>query len=113
MNTSYIDLEIYNSIGEILGDELPLLVEEFIEDSLVKLEELKKYMKENDADKIFNVSHSLKSSSANMGAIPMSEICQSIETESRNGSTASALEFISSLEEMLKNTSNELRLLVK
>lgn len=113
MNTSHIDLVVYNTLGEILEDELPSLVDEFIQDASNKLNELKEHVKNDDAEKIFSVSHSLKSSSANLGAMQMSEICKMLEMESRNGSTKGAVELVTSLGEVFKGTSEELKLLIK
>ena len=109
---SHIDLDVYNTLGEVLEDELASLVEEFIQDSSDKIEELKEHAKNNDAEKIFSTAHSLKSSSANLGALKMSEICKSLEMEARNGNTEGAVEQVSSLEEMYKGTSEELKSLI-
>jgi len=110
---SNIDLEIYNSLGEIMEDELPSLVMDFISDADEKIELLKKHVKLNDAENIFSVSHSLKSSSANLGAVKMSKICETIETDSRNGNTERAPELIDNLTEVFHHSSEELKQLVK
>jgi len=113
MNISHIDQGVYNTLGEILEDELPSLVEEFIEDASGKLKELKEHAKNNDAEKIFSISHSLKSSSANLGAMKVSEICKSLEAESRNGSTTGAVELVNSLDDVLERTKKDLKMLIK
>ena len=110
---SHINIGVYNTLGEILDDELPSLVEEFIEDTSNKLDALREHVKNNDAENIFSVSHSLKSSSANLGAMQMSEICKLLEMESRNGGTEGAVELVNSLGEVFKGASEELKQLIK
>ncbi|MDH5191035.1 MAG: Hpt domain-containing protein [Gammaproteobacteria bacterium] len=109
---SHIDLEIYNSLGEVMEDELPSLVMDFISDADGKIKLLKQHVKHDDAENIFSVSHSLKSSSANLGAVKMSKICETIEADSRKGSTERAPELIENLTEAFHHSSEELKQLI-
>ncbi|MDH5436088.1 MAG: Hpt domain-containing protein [Gammaproteobacteria bacterium] len=112
-NMSHIDREVYKTLCEILDDEMPSLVDEFISDASLKVEELKTLVKNNDAENIFCISHSLKSSSANFGAMLMSDICKTLETSSRSGNTEDATDLVCRLGEVLIATSDELRTLIK
>ena len=112
-NISHIDREVYNTLCEILDDEMPSLVDEFISDASLKVEALKSHVSNNDVENIFGVSHSLKSSSANLGATQMSEICKTLEASSRAGNTEGTIDLVSRLGEVLIATSDELRSLIK
>lgn len=65
------------------SDIFPKVINLYIENSKVLLAEIKKNIEKDDIKALSESSHSLKSSSANVGAIKVVEICKTIETAAR------------------------------
>ena len=62
-----------------------------------------------DPETLGNIAHSLKSSSANLGAMSFSSFCNLIETTAREGSVDAAMPYLRELEAMLPRLLYELR----
>jgi signal transduction histidine kinase/CheY-like chemotaxis protein/HPt (histidine-containing phosphotransfer) domain-containing protein len=91
---SPIDLSIFNSLNEIGGDEGPDIVEEivnlFLEDTPHHLENARLALLKCDTTGLSKIAHSLKGSSAYLGAERMSSLCRSIEKDCQNKELLSA-----------------------
>ncbi len=61
------------------------LVNEFIEDVSVKLQNLKMHLKSGDIEAILLIAHSLKGSSGNLAAISMQEAARQLESAGKKG----------------------------
>ena len=109
MTVQYIDINTYTEISDILEDELPSVINEFLKDSSMKISDLECLVKSFEPEKVFAISHSLKSSSANLGALQMSELCREIEAISRNGSMDNVPELFDSLKTIFSASSEELK----
>jgi HPt (histidine-containing phosphotransfer) domain-containing protein len=62
------------------------------------LEDLREAAVRRDADALRNASHTLKSSSANLGALSLSSLCKELETNAREGRVDDAAEAVAGIE---------------
>ncbi len=70
----------------------------YLENSPGLLSTLQQGVKTGEAEKIRQSAHSLKSSSANLGAVRLAEVCRQMEHCGRNGKVEKAAELLSGLE---------------
>lgn len=84
---SAINFDILHSLRELDDEEDPdflgELIKIYLSDAPQHLATMKEAISLGDADSLKLASHTLKSSSANLGAIPFSEVCKELESMSR------------------------------
>ena len=84
-----LDEEALATLKELGGDEDPeflvSLVEQFIQDTRGYVETIREAAASGDALALKRSAHTLKSSSASMGAMVMSEICRTLQEMGRVG----------------------------
>ena len=80
-----IDEEVLEELRSMLGDEVQHLVEVFLEDTPKLLARLEVAASESDMDGLRDAAHSLKSSSANLGAMLLSAAARRVEQGAREG----------------------------
>ncbi len=82
-NNSAIDLSVLESICEMAGEEASLLLEEmvtsYLDDTEIRLQAIASAIEAADSESIFQAAHSMKSSSANLGAVNLSQLCEELE----------------------------------
>ncbi len=78
-----IDDSVADPLKELLGDSYLELVSDFTADFPVKFSALKTSADNNDADSIFKLSHTLKSSSGSFGFIRLYKRLEHLELQSR------------------------------
>lgn len=61
------------------------LLQDFVDELPVKVERLKTYWMEKDADNLYRAAHNLKGVSANLGALPLSEHAGRLEKQVKEG----------------------------
>jgi HPt (histidine-containing phosphotransfer) domain-containing protein len=76
-------MDVINELREIMGNEYLGLVRLFLEDAPSHIERLKLAAASNDIAAMVAPSHTLKSSSANLGALSLSAIAKRIELGAR------------------------------
>ena len=64
-------------------DLVNMVVEQYLTDSSSLVETLREAVQSGNADELRNAAHSLKSSSANVGAMILAELCKMIEVKAR------------------------------
>ena len=64
----------------------------FLQDTPKRLAELQSAWTEGDLQTLRKVAHTLKSSSANVGATHLAKLCQEVEEQARNGHSDSILD---------------------
>jgi|GEM_PF-968203 len=103
-NQIAIDFAVLESICEMAGDEASLLVEEminsYLDDTEIRLQAIAQAIIEADAESIFQAAHSMKSSSANLGAVNLAQLCEELEELGRNRT-------IDDVEVILSNAASE------
>jgi signal transduction histidine kinase/CheY-like chemotaxis protein/HPt (histidine-containing phosphotransfer) domain-containing protein len=76
-------MDVVNELREVMGNEYLGLVRLFLEDAPSHIERLKSAAASNDIAAMVAPSHTLKSSSANLGALALSAIAKRIELGAR------------------------------
>jgi CheY-like chemotaxis protein len=98
-----IDYEVLELLQMTLGDDEPgilrELIDAYLEDTPRLLADLRLSVDQSSVDLLTRTAHSLKSSSAQLGALNLSAICQELETNGRTGSLEGAAERIAQIEE--------------
>ncbi len=101
---SVIDMGRINQIKSFGGEDLiQQMCSLFIENAPKRVEDILQGWETKDFTRIEKGAHSLKSSSGNLGAMVLMELCQEIETlaeRSNEGSLAALIPKINSLAEM-------------
>jgi signal transduction histidine kinase/CheY-like chemotaxis protein/HPt (histidine-containing phosphotransfer) domain-containing protein len=78
-----IDQGIVQELLEVMGDGFAGLVRVYFEDTPKLLERLREAVDMTDHGTIAEITHSLKSSSANLGALPLAELAKRAEIDAR------------------------------
>ncbi|WP_432592704.1 ATP-binding protein [Stenotrophomonas maltophilia] len=81
-----LDRDVLDELHAVIGDAATQIVAVFLEDAPVMVQQLQLAALNGDEPRLQAVAHSLKSSSANVGALSLSAIAQRIEHEARSGS---------------------------
>ncbi|MEM7515384.1 MAG: Hpt domain-containing protein [Planctomycetota bacterium] len=89
-----IDLSVIEMLRELGGDDDPGLVVElidlFLADAPSRIEEIQTGLRTGDFELLERAAHTLKSSSANLGARELSQICLELEDMGRKAEASSA-----------------------
>jgi PAS domain S-box-containing protein len=104
-----IDIDRMHDLTDSLGDSLAEVVNSYIEETPLQLDEMITAIKNSDADDLQRIAHSLKSSSGIFGARQMVENCRSIEVSVRNAEKVN-LDRIDRLSFEFDNIKRELQL---
>ena len=86
-------------LKESRADEFKMLVDTYIEDSSSTLQTVRQGFVVQDAETIRLGAHSIKGSSANLGAAALAAICQQLETQSGGNDLSNAEILIAQIEE--------------
>jgi HPt (histidine-containing phosphotransfer) domain-containing protein len=93
-----VDSRVIQSLKELGGDEDPGLfvevVDLFLGDAETKLHDLSRALASGDVKLLERTAHTLKSSSANVGALRLSRLCLEIEMLGRAARTDGAQELV-------------------
>ena len=84
-----IDTHILQSIRDMVGqdsdDFMAKLIDTYLQEAFLMLQAMAEAFANEDAAALQKTAHKLKSSSASLGAIALSNLCKQVETMSRNG----------------------------
>lgn len=86
-----VDRKAVTELRELMDQEFDQLVATFLANSPGLLEKIGQAAKQQDLAALIDPAHSLKSSSANLGALKLSAVARGIETASREGRMQAAL----------------------
>ena len=81
----------------------------YLKDAPRRIESIRAGMAGGDAAKVASAAHAFKSSSANLGATALAEMCKSLERHCRGGSTAGAEVLVGTIEHELAQVTSELQ----
>ncbi len=104
-----LDQEIVRDLLDVMGEEFTELVGVYLEDTPKNLALLETAAGRNDSNGLIAPSHSLKSTSANLGAMTLAEIAKRIEHEARSGTLANPAGLVRDLTREYGRVSAELR----
>ncbi|MDY6938410.1 MAG: response regulator [Cyanobacteriota bacterium] len=103
---SPLDPTVLQGLRDMVGDRAPEIVGEvidsFLEDAPDRLAGIRQALEKDNPQKLRFSAHSLRSASANLGAIELSESCKALENIARSGTTHPATDYIDSLEEQYR-----------
>lgn len=81
-----LDRDVLDELHAVIGDTAIQIISVFLEDAPAMVQQLQQAAQAGDEPRLQAVAHSLKSSSANVGALSLSAVAQRIEHEARSGS---------------------------
>lgn len=86
-------MDVIETLRELADEDTPDflkdLIDSFLDDAPERLEAIRAGIQANDLATVLQASHALKSSSANLGALQLSNLCGVIEAQARRGNIAS------------------------
>ena len=89
MDESVIDLDVLNTLKETIGaDFLNELLSTYYEDTSTQINTLRQALANGDAETFRRAAHSLKSNSANFGAMELSAQARELEFLGKDGNLA-------------------------
>ncbi len=108
-----IDIDVLNQLKtlsettgrDILGKSARFFIRQVVDDVAA----MQQAVVQADPEKLGNIAHSLKSSSANLGAMSFSRCCNLIEDVARDGRVDAATAYLTELDAMLPRLLYELR----
>ncbi|MES9871593.1 MAG: ATP-binding protein [Candidatus Sedimenticola sp. 6PFRAG7] len=104
-----IDKEVITELYEIMEDDFTSLIEAFLTNSPVCLDQIEAGIREGDCKHAIIPAHSLKSSSANVGAMALSELAKKMEFAARDDDIDRLQDGIMELREEYDRSERELQ----
>ncbi len=104
-----LDTATLVDLEDIMGDELATLVDAYLRDGETRMRNMREAANRGDGTEVGKLAHSLKSSSANLGAIPLANRARQVEEAARNGTLASPGDSVAALEKLYANAAAALR----
>jgi len=111
-DTSPINAQIVNDLMDMMGAEFADLVRVYLEDSPKALSILERSAAANDLDGLIAPAHSLKSTSANLGALMLADMAKRIEHGARSGTIGEPVLLVAQLTHEFQRVSTHLRQLL-
>jgi PAS domain S-box-containing protein len=84
------------------------IIDAYLEDTPKLVDRIRQALDRQDASEIAKAAHTLKSSSANVGALVLADRCKHLETAARRGALASARDLLSEIEVAYTSVTPEL-----
>jgi HPt (histidine-containing phosphotransfer) domain-containing protein len=88
-----IDAAAFANLLEMTGGDVAFvdeLVDTYLEEGASLVDRLRTAAATGAGDDLLRAAHSLKSSSQNVGALPLGELCRGLETDARTGTVPDA-----------------------
>lgn len=104
-----IDVETLSSLAEIMGDDMGMLIETYIDDCTGKVTSICAMNLDTDQDAIFKVAHSLKGSSRNIGVTEFADYCGEAERLARTGDLTEGDFDAATMQRLFDRAVNELK----
>ena len=83
MADTHLDRDVLNALQEIMEGEYPTLLDTFLDDCEMRLQQLHKAQ---SAAQLIEAAHSFKGSSSNMGALRLAALCCRLEKSATHSS---------------------------
>ena len=81
--TGSVDTETLTMLKEVMEDDFSALITTYLDDASARIPQLQTLLDGADAEELRHCAHSLKGSSSNLGAMPLSELCFEVETRAK------------------------------
>lgn len=109
----HVDPAVLDSIRELQqeggAEILPQIIDMFLNDTPRRLDQIKQSLASHDAAALFEIAHSLKSSSANLGAMQLSNLFKDMELLARQNKLAETTELLARIEDEFELTAQQLQ----
>lgn len=76
-----VDTDTLTTLQEIMEDDFHELIHTFLEDSEMRIPQLRVQLAAADSEALRLTAHSLKGSSSNLGAKPLADLCFRVEQQ--------------------------------
>lgn len=93
-----VDADVFEEMREALEDDFADLIQSFLEDTRELLSALSSGLRSNKIESVQLAAHSLKSTSASLGFISLSESACALEALAREGSLIGAEKYVQLLD---------------
>ena len=85
MSIVHVDDDMLEELRMILEGEFPGLIRQFIQDSVLRVQEMEQALATGDAQAVRRIAHSLKGASGNLGLPVLAGYCNDLEEAGRLG----------------------------
>jgi len=109
MGVLVLDLEIIVVLKDVLAGDFPSLIETFLSDAELKVEDLKLLCQQGQWVEMERPAHTLKGSSSNVGAASLAQACGDLVKQCREGGVAYPAAAIARIEGEFRRAALELR----
>lgn len=96
---SLVDAATFDGLKELLGEAFSQLIETYLTDSQVRIDKLKQSVPAGDFETTTHEAHGLKGSSRNIGIVPLGDVCESLEQESRAEKPDNLEQYLATIEQ--------------
>ncbi|MDH5545800.1 MAG: Hpt domain-containing protein [Gammaproteobacteria bacterium] len=104
-----LDLQALEELREVMEDDFSLLIQTFLNDAPVRIDELKSALSAGDVLGLEKPAHTLKGSSSNIGATALSRACAKLVDDIRAGTVENPSADIKSIESLFELTNSALQ----
>ncbi|MBV1873917.1 MAG: Hpt domain-containing protein [Gammaproteobacteria bacterium] len=104
--SKHIDEEVIEELREIMEEDFVELVSTYVSDSREGIKRLDAAFNTVSHENIRNTAHTLKGSSANLGAMPLSSFCAELEDLAKEERTAEAENLIERIKQEFSSVSS-------
>ena len=104
-----LDATILADLEDIMGDELVTLVDAYLRDGETRMRAMRDAAARGDSAEVGKLAHSLKSSSANLGAMPLATRARQVEESARSGTLANPIDSVAALGKLYVNAATALK----
>ncbi len=94
----HLDSTLLEELNTLLEDDFPDLIETFLTDARVRIQELVRTVDAGTPEDIRQSAHSFKGSSLNVGAKQLSSLCRELEDLARSGRTQGSKALVDRIE---------------
>ena len=97
MHDAVLNLDTIQNLKTIMGEEFPELVSIYLRDSCARLETFQAALAAQDFESLGFAAHSLKGSSANIGAMHLAEIAKCLEQSAKSCNLTECQRYLSEI----------------
>ena len=106
-----IDRKIIDDLHDVMEEDLIELLTLFLDNASRQIEEIAKAIGDQHSEQVTLFAHSLKSGSANVGAIKLSKLAEALEHTAREGQTEAVISGLAAIREAFESVRYELELI--
>lgn len=92
-----VDVDNLNMLKELIGDDLKEILDAYLQTAPDNIYKLEQAINNKDAEQVRMQAHSLKGSSANIGAHDLSALCSELEQLAKNNTLNNATDLLAKI----------------